>query len=212
MTIEVNIGYCNASHSSTNICLKILKYILLLQSFTIPFVSIALAELGDKSQLLIFLLATRTKKHLSFLLGVMLGFLLVDGFAILIGSIVVDLVPEIFIKIICGTIFVLLGLLMLFKKSRDEKEEIPDLKNPFLSGFGLIFLAEWGDKTQIASVLFGTQYSPLIVLTSVMCALLLLSGSAIYLGKIFAPKINKEYAKKISGLIFVVLGIAYLIG
>ena len=177
---------------------------------TIPFVTIALAELGDKSQILVFLLASRTKKHLQFLTGVMLGFFVVDGFAILIGSWVVELIPEIWLKIVTGSVFLLLGLLMFFSKGKDEEEARHQLKNPFITGFGLIFMAEWGDKTQIASALFAAEYNPVLVLISVMAALLLLSVSAIYIGKIIADRINKNLTKKIGGLIFVMLGVLSL--
>lgn len=183
---------------------------LLLPDLSIPFVTIALAELGDKSQILIFLLSSRTKNHLRFLLGVMFGFLIVDGFAIWIGSWLVELVPDLWMKIISGSIFILIGLLMIFAKSEDEKESVPPLKNPLMSGFGLIFLAEWGDKTQIASALFGAQYNPVFVLIAVMSALFLLSASAIYLGKVISHKVNRKYTTRIGGLVFVILGLLSL--
>lgn len=140
----------------------------------------------------------------------MLGFLIVDGFAIWIGSWLVELVPELWMKIISASVFILIGLLMMFAKSEDDKDDVPNLKNPFLSGFGLVFLAEWGDKTQIASALFGAQYNPVFVLIAVMSALFLLSSSAIYLGEIIADKINRKYTTRIGGLIFVILGLLSL--
>lgn len=182
-----------------------------LPDLTLPFLSIALAELGDKSQLLIFLVSSRTKKHFQFLMGVMLGFLLVDGFAILLGSWVVNLVPEFWLKIVSGLVFLILGLMILLGKEEDEAEEVPSLKNPLVTGFGLIAIAEWGDKTQIASALFAAEYNPLLVLVSVMAALLALSASAVYLGKLFAHKINKKMVTKLGGILFIILGILSLL-
>jgi len=183
---------------------------MLIPDFTIPFITIALAELGDKSQILIFLLSSRMKQHFPFLIGVMLGFLVVDGFAIWIGAWMIQLVPMVWVKILSGFIFLILGLLMLFAKNKEEKEELPSLKNPFLTGFGLIVVAEWGDKTQIASALFAAQYHPVLVLIAVLAALLLLSTSAIYFGKIIAHRLNKRLTAKVGGALFVVLGLSAL--
>lgn len=178
---------------------------------TLPFLTIALAELGDKSQLLIFLLSSRTKKHFQFLIGIMAGFLLVDGLAILVGSWVVSLVPELWLKVISGLIFIGLGLLILFSKEEAELEKEPTLKNPLITGFLLIAVAEWGDKTQIASALFASQYDPILVLFSVLSALLLLSASAIFIGKLFAHKIDKRLTAKIGGVLFIAVGFVSLI-
>jgi len=186
------------------------NFVMQLSEIIIPFLTIALAELGDKSQILVFLLSSRTKRHLDLLAGVMLGFLIVDGFAILVGGWVVQLIPAFTLKIISGLIFLVLGTLMLLTKNKDENQKEPPLKNPLVTGFLMIFMAEWGDKTQIASALFATKYNSYMVLFSVMSALFLLSVSAIYLGKIISHRINKNLTTKISGLIFIILGLLSL--
>lgn len=173
---------------------------------TIPFLTVALAELGDKSQILVFLLSSRTKKHLRLLAGVMLGFLVVDGCAILVGSWVVQLVPAFWLKLVAGLIFVILGLIMTLSK-HDGKESVPHLKTPFLTGFSMILVAEWGDKTQIASALFAATYHPVLVFVSVLTALLVLSASAIYLGKFIAHKLDARFTTKAAGILFVVIGL-----
>ncbi len=178
--------------------------------FTIPFLTVALAELGDKSQILVFLLSSKTKKHFSLLLGVMAGFFVVDGLAILIGSRVVDVIPSFWLKAVTGTVFIVLGVLMLTNKEKDEGKNT-HLKNPLVTGFTMIFMAEWGDKTQIASALFATKYEPMAVFVAVIAALLLLSVSAIYLGKIFADKIDKRLTTKIAGVLFMIIGLSSFI-
>lgn len=179
-------------------------------SLLIPFITIALAEIGDKSQILVFLLASRTKKHIQLLLGVMLAFLVVDGFAILVGSWIVNLIPLFWLKIIAGSLFIILGLLSILQKE-DKTQEKPELKNPFLSGFTLILLAEWGDKTQLASALFSVENNPIIVLISVISALLLLSILAIYAGKYLSNRINHTLTAKIAGAIFIIIGLLTLL-
>ncbi len=182
----------------------------MLQDIAIPFISIALAELGDKSQLLIFLLAARTKRHLQLLIGAILGFIIVDGFAIVIGSWVVNIIPAFWIKIMTGIIFIILGVLMLMAK-KEESEKKTEVKNPFLASFLMILMAEWGDKTQIASALFATKYNSFSVFLGVIGALTILSTSAIYVGKFIAHKIKPTVTTKVAGTIFIVVGIISLL-
>ena len=68
-------------------------------------------------------------------------------------------------------------------------------------------LAELGDKTQITSGIFVTQYNTFLVLAGVMTALSLLSVTTIYLGKLISRKINKNTISKIAGIAFIALGI-----
>ncbi len=82
--------------------------------------------------------------------------------------------------------------------------------NTFLSGFVLIFLTEWGDKTQIASAALATQYNAVMVLTGTMVALTLLSILAIYLGKVLSRKIDRKLMAKIAGTVFILMGVSLL--
>lgn len=172
----------------------------------IPLVATGLAELGDKTQLSILLLSSKTKKHLQLLLGVMLAFLIVDGVAVLLGSWIMNIMPMIWLRIFSGVIFVIFGVLILRENEVKEENRL-NFKNSFLSGFVLIFVSEWGDKTQIASGLFATQYNSWMVLTGVMTALTLLSIVAIYLGKFISNKVDKKVIAKISGIVFIIMGI-----
>lgn len=176
----------------------------------IPLAVIALAELGDKTQLSILLLSSKTKNHMHLLAGVMLAFLLVDGFAILFGSWITGIVPTSIIKIISGAVFILFGALILVRRNKDDDGKI-HYKNPFLSGFALIFISEWGDKTQIASGLFATQYNAVLVLVGVMAALLLTSVAAVYLGRLISDKVERKMMAKVSGSLFIIMGAAFFL-
>ena len=174
----------------------------------IPLIVVGLAELGDKTQLSTLLLASKTEKHLHLFLGVILAFLIVDGIAILAGEWITHIAPKSLIKILSGVVFIIFGLLML----RNKREEIKSnyyFENPFYSGFILIFVSEWGDKTQIAAGLFATKYSGLMVLIGVIMALSLLSIIAIYSGKFISDKVNSKTLAKIAGISFILLGIAF---
>jgi len=182
----------------------------MIEDFLFPLIAVGLAELGDKTQLSIILASTKTKKHLELLLGVVLAFLVVDGIAVLLGSWVTSILPESTLKIVSGAVFIFFGILIL--KDRDSEEgKDATLRNPFISGFALIFMTEWGDKTQIASALFATKYDTVLVLAGVITALTLLSTAAVYLGKALAEKIDKKKLTTAAGILFILMGLAFFI-
>ena len=182
----------------------------MLEEILIPLIVVGLAEFGDKTQLSVLLLSSKTKKHLHLFLGVILAFLVVDGIAILAGQWITNVVPANVIKIFSGIIFIIFGIMLLRNKNEEVKGKYYS-KSPFYSGFALIFLAEWGDKTQIASGLFATQYDGLMVLIGVMTALTLLSIMAIYLAKFISSKIDEKTVTKISGILFILIGISFFL-
>jgi putative Ca2+/H+ antiporter (TMEM165/GDT1 family) len=167
--------------------------------------------MGDKTQLSILLLSSRTKEYTRLLLGVMLAFLLADGFAILVGSWVTSVIPIHLVKFISGVVFIVFGIMILKGEKEEDEENNLSSKNALLSGFSMIFLSEWGDKTQIASALFATEYNPLMVLIGVMTALLILSIMAIYLGKFLAGRIDRRLITRIAGVVFLLIGLSFMI-
>ena len=98
---------------------------------------------------------------------------------------------------------------MIFTKDNDEKETTQ--KNPFIAAFLIIMLTEWGDKTQIAAALFAIQYDAIYVFIGTMTALLILTIIALFFGKIISTRIDKKIINKIAGLIFLILGISFLV-
>ena len=180
------------------------------EDILIPLGVVGLAELGDKTQLSVLLLASKTKRHIQLLFGIILAFFVVDGIAILAGGWITNIVPAYLIKILSGIAFIALGIYILLSK-REETGSKYYSKNPFLMGFTLIFLSEWGDKTQIASVLFATKYDIVMVLAGVMVALTLISIMAILIGKFISTRIKERTMTKIAGTLFIVMGIIFLV-
>jgi len=123
------------------------------EDFIIPFLAIAIAELGDKTQVSILLLSSRTKNYSYIFLGVFFAFLIVDGIAIVAGNLISSVVEVTILKPISGIVFIIFGVYMLLNK-KEEKEEKKYDKNIFVSAFLMIFLTEWGDKTQVAAALY----------------------------------------------------------
>ncbi len=180
----------------------------MLNDILIPLVAVGLAEMGDKTQLSILLLSSRTKEYFKLLLGILLAFLIVDGVAILLGSWITSLVPAHMLKLVSAAVFIGFGLLILFR-GNEEEEAVVSFKKPFVSGFTMIFLSEWGDKTQIASALFAAEYNPWMVLIGVMTALTMLSVMAIFLGKFISGRIDRELITRIAGVSFIIIGVSF---
>jgi putative Ca2+/H+ antiporter (TMEM165/GDT1 family) len=105
--------------------------------------------------------------------------------------------------------FIIFGVMTLINKEDDDEEGSYELKSPFVSGFGLILVSEMGDKTQLASALFATQYDPVMVFVGVVLALFLLSSMAVYVGKMLMEKINKNTISRAAGVLFIVIGISF---
>lgn len=177
----------------------------------IPFLAVGLAEIGDKTQLSVILLSSRTREYTRLLAGVMLAFLITDGIAILLGSWVTEIVPIHLVKLISGTIFILFGAVTLKEEQKEEEESRLHSGNILVSGFSLIFLSEWGDKTQIASALFAMEYDPIPVLTGVMAALFVLSIMAIYLGRIISERVDRKLISRAAGVVFLTIGLAIIL-
>ncbi|MEM2964722.1 MAG: TMEM165/GDT1 family protein [Candidatus Bathyarchaeia archaeon] len=181
----------------------------MIPDFLVPFVTIGLAELGDKTQLSIFLLSSGTEKRFQLLLGVSLAFLTVDGFAVALGSWITHTIPYSTLKVASGLMFLAFGFLTLMGWKIGKKPwviTVNSKKNPLIVGYTLIFMAEWGDKTQVASALFAAHFEASMVLLSVMAALIILSAIAIYLGKIALRKVDNRLMMKVSGILFMIIG------
>lgn len=182
----------------------------ILEDFMIPFLAIAVAELGDKTQLSILLLASRTKKYHYIFMGVFFAFLLVDGVAIIAGNLISSTVDVTILKPLSGCVFIIFGVYILLKKKEEDEEKKYD-KNVFVSAFLMIFFTEWGDKTQVAAALFATQYNALLVLIGTLLALSMLSIIAIFFGKMISNRLNPNLMKKIAGVVFIILGLTCFI-
>lgn len=182
-----------------------------MKSFLVPFLSIALAELGDKTQLAVMLLSTKTRNRLQLFLGTLLAFFIVDGSAILAGNWLTRLIPLLWIKLFSGALFVFFGIMILKNKEEDEEEQSSKTQNAFLLGFSAIFFAELGDKTQIASALFATKFAWPGVLAGAMAALGLLSLMAVYAGQWIAGKLQPALLKKIAGVLFIIIGCSFFL-
>ena len=134
---------------------------------------------------------------------------MVDGIAILAGTWITTVIPIDYLKIISAIVFIMIGIFMLI--SKDGVEKSTKDRNPFFAAFLIIMLTEWGDKTQIAAAIFATQYDGIFVFIGTMTALAILTLIAIFFGKIISTRVNKKIINKIAGIVFIILGITFIL-
>ena len=175
---------------------------------------VALAEIGDKTQLLAFILAARFKKPLPIILGILVATIVNHGLAGALGAwITASISPEI-LRWVLGASFIAMAVWTLIP-DKIEEEETQIAKRFGVFGATLItfFLAEMGDKTQIATVAMAAHYAtPLLVVIGTTLGMLIADVPAVFVGDKLANKIPMKLVHSIAAAVFAILGVATLLG
>jgi putative Ca2+/H+ antiporter (TMEM165/GDT1 family) len=175
---------------------------------------VALAEIGDKTQLLAFLLATRFKKPLPIIAGILVATILNHSLAGALGAwITATLSPEA-LRWILGLSFIGMAVWTLIP-DKIEEEEMQVARKFGVFGATLVtfFLAEMGDKTQIATVAMAAHYpSPVLVVIGTTLGMLIADVPAVFIGDRFAAKIPMKLVHGIAAAMFAAMGAATLLG
>ena len=175
---------------------------------------VALAEIGDKTQLLAFILAARFKKPWPIIAGILCATLVNHGLAGALGAWITTAVPPEILRWILGASFLGMAVWTLIP-DKIEEEEMQVAKRFGVFGATLVtfFLAEIGDKTQIATVAMAAHYaSPLLVVVGTTLGMLLADVPAVFVGDKLAHRIPMKLVHSIAAAIFALLGVATLLG
>lgn len=175
---------------------------------------IALAEIGDKTQLLAFLLATRFKKPLPIILGITLATLINHGLAGAVGAWITVNVDQSILRWVLGVSFIAMAVWTLIPdKIEEEETQLATKLGVFGATFITFFLAEMGDKTQIATVAMSAHYADvLMVVAGTTLGMLIADVPAVFAGDKLATKIPMKLVHRIAAAMFAALGIATLWG
>jgi len=175
---------------------------------------VALAEIGDKTQLLAFILAARFKKPVPIILGILAATIVNHGLAGAVGAwITTSITPEI-LRWVLGLSFIGMAIWTVIPDEIEE-EETRIAKRFGVFGATLItfFLAEMGDKTQIATVAMAAHYAaPLMVVIGTTLGMLIADVPAVFVADKLANKIPMKLVHTIAAGVFAVLGVATLLG
>lgn len=175
---------------------------------------VALAEMGDKTQLLAFLLAARFRKPLPIILGILAATIVNHGLAGALGAWVTHLLSPQVLRWGVGLLFLAMAVWTLIP-DRIEESETHTASRLGVFGATLVtfFLAEMGDKTQIATFAMAAHYSStVLVVAGTTLGMLIADVPAVFLGDRLAQRIPLRLVHGIAALIFALLGIATLFG
>jgi len=173
---------------------------------------VALAEIGDKTQLLAFLLATRFKKPVPIIAGMLVATALNHALAGALGAwITAVLSPEV-LRWILGLSFLGMAVwTMIPDKIEEEEMQVARKFGVFGATLITFFLAEMGDKTQIATVAMAAHYpNPVLVVIGTTLGMLIADVPAVFIGDRFAARIPMKLVHGIAAAMFAVMGLATL--
>lgn len=177
---------------------------------------VALAEMGDKTQLLALLLAARFKKPVPIILAILAATLINHGISALLGQWITEVLNPVWLVWGLAVGFIAMAAWMLIPDELgDETESIQKWQKYGVFGatFILFFLAEIGDKTQIATVALAAKYDSVVLVTiGTTVGMLIANVPAVLIGDRFASRLPVALIHKIGAAIFLVLGIMTLIG
>lgn len=175
---------------------------------------VALAEIGDKTQLLAFILAARFKKPLPIIAGILLATIINHGLAGALGAWITAAVSPDVLRWVLGLSFLAMAIwTMIPDKIEDEETAVAQRFGVFGATLVTFFLAEMGDKTQIATVALTAHYAaPVLVVIGTTLGMLIADVPAVFLGDRLAGRIPMKLVHSIAALIFALLGLATLMG
>jgi putative Ca2+/H+ antiporter (TMEM165/GDT1 family) len=184
-----------------------------MEAFLISTGIVALAEIGDKTQLLAFILAAKFRKPWPITLGILVATLANHTFAGALGSWITTLLGPETLRWILGVSFIVMALWTLIPDKFDEEDAKLARFGVFSTTLIAFFLAEMGDKTQIATVALAAQYHAVIpVVAGTTLGMMIANVPAVVLGDRIAARIPVRIVHAIAAAIFAVLGIATLLG
>jgi putative Ca2+/H+ antiporter (TMEM165/GDT1 family) len=184
-----------------------------MESFLVSTGVVALGEMGDKTQLLAMLLAARFKRPWPIVLGILVATLVNHALAAAVGEGVARAMGPVLLRWVIGLSFIAMAVWMLIPDRVDE-EAAGNARRLGVFGTTVVafFLAEMGDKTQIATVALAARYHDLLaVVAGTTLGMMLANVPAVFLGDTIARKVSMPIVHGIAALIFAVLGVLTLL-
>lgn len=183
-----------------------------METFLISLGAVALAEVGDKTQLLSLVLAAKYRKPWPICLGVLIATLVNHAIAAEVGAWLAQwLTPDVQ-RWLIGTSFILVAIWALFPDKAGEDTAKRNGHGVFVATVVAFFLAEMGDRTQIATAILAAQYHPLWeVIAGTTTGMLVANVPVVFLGARFASKLPLRAARICASLLFAALGLWILL-
>ncbi len=184
-----------------------------MEAFLVSTGIVALAEIGDKTQLLAFCLAAKFRRPLPIVAAIFVATIANHAFAAAVGAWITSLLGPDILRWVLGLSFLAMAAWTLVPDKIDE-DDMPLAKyGVFLTTLIAFFVAEMGDKTQVATVALAARYDSLVaVVCGTTFGMMLANVPAVYLGDKIAHRVSLKLVHGIAALVFAVLGVATLLG
>jgi len=184
-----------------------------MEAFLVSTGIVALAEIGDKTQLLAFCLAAKFRRPLPIVAAIFVATIANHAFAAAVGAWITSLLGPDILRWVLGVSFLAMAAWTLVPDKIDD-DDMPLAKyGVFLTTLIAFFVAEMGDKTQVATVALAARYHSLVaVVCGTTFGMMLANVPAVYLGDRIAHRVSLKLVHGIAALVFAVLGVATLLG
>ena len=184
-----------------------------MEAFLISTGIVALAEMGDKTQLLSLVLAARFRKPWPIVWGILVATLANHALAGGLGTWLTGLMGPTVLRWVLGVSFLAMAVWMLIPDQLDDEDA--DVK-PKFGVFGTtaiaFFLAEMGDKTQIATIALGARYNDVFSVTvGTTLGMMLANAPAVWIGQKFTKRMPIKWVHAVAAITFIAIGLATLI-
>jgi Ca2+/H+ antiporter, TMEM165/GDT1 family len=184
-----------------------------MEAFFVSVGVIALGEMGDKTQLLALLLAAKFKRPIPIVLGIAVSTLVNHAAASAVGGWVAAMLGPQLLRWVIGLSFLAMAAWVLVPDKLEAPTGIGGRFGVFGTTVVAFFLAEMGDKTQIATVALAAHYNNLVaVVAGTTLGMLLVDGPVVFIGDKLARKVPMRLVHGIAAGIFVLLGVLTLLG
>ena len=184
-----------------------------MEAFLISTGIVGLAEIGDKTQLLAFLLAAKFRKPLPIVLAILAATIVNHAFAAAVGAWITSMLGPDVLRWVLGVSFLVMAAWTLIPDKIDEDDTKLAKYGVFLTTLIAFFMAEMGDKTQVATVALAARYHDVVsVVLGTTVGMMLANVPAVYLGDRIANKVSLPLVHGIAAIVFAVLGVATLLG
>ena len=181
-----------------------------MEALLVSLVTVAIAEMGDRTQLLSLVLAARYRQPWPILAGILFATLANHAAAGVIGVWFGKFLSPALLDGIVGAGMLAMALWTL-KPDRLDEDAPPGRRGAFLTTLVAFFVAEIGDKTQIATVALAAGYDSLAaVVTGTTAGMLLANAPVVFLGKAFADRLPMRLIHRVAAALFAVLGLVFL--
>jgi len=183
------------------------------ESFLISLAAVAFAEIGDKTQLLALVLAARYRRTLPICLGIFVATLFNHALAGEAGVLVANLISPAMLHWILGLSFISVAIWALFPDKLDKEEaQRASHYGVFMATTIGFFLAEMGDRTQVATAMLAAHYQPLWqVIAGTTVGMLAANVPVVIFGSRFAHRLPLRATRLVAAVLFAALGILILL-